>query len=425
MSARTAYLLWSPGFARALVISTAAELAVLGAVNTVPALQLLAEDMVAAAQLALLEGAHALHWWSAIAMLASACCVLQIILTALSLGCSGLNALLGPVRPPLLAAILLLQAGNWHSVVTRKPENARLVALGTAISVLISLSPEITERLRRRPQRGGAAERAADGATEVSLRVAKVSCSVCEGKVRSVAEAHTAVLRCDVDIDRSLAKLKVDAAGEAAVAAVTAEVAASLDAAGYPVTSGGREATGGGTECERAAVRKPGSSCCAVQLTINALAPLGINLLAPLGLQGCAGFNTFLGPLRPFVRGATATFFAVRWASAGHGQPKRALVVATVLAALLTYMPEMLLFAGATALAPPTDGAYYLDVAVGSSGVVDALVAGTEEQGVARMLVQPRWGLDLAAIARRVNDSGFEMDEAAAKVKNSRASDRH
>ena len=224
MSARTAYLLWSPGFARALVISTAAELAVLGAVNTVPALQLLAEDMVAAAQLALLEGAHALHWWSAIAMLASACCVLQIILTALSLGCSGLNALLGPVRPPLLAAILLLQAGNWHSVVTRKPENARLVALGTAISVLISLSPEITERLRRRPQRGGAAERAADGATEVSLRVAKVSCSVCEGKVRSVAEAHTAVLRCDVDIDRSLAKLTVDAAGEVAVAAVTAEV---------------------------------------------------------------------------------------------------------------------------------------------------------------------------------------------------------
>ena len=53
---------------------------------------------------------------------------------------------------------------------------------------------------------------------------------------------------------------------------------------------------------------------------------------------------------------------------------------------------------------------------LGSSGVVDALVAGTEEQGVARMLVQPHWGLDLAAIARRVNDSGFEMDEAAAKV---------
>ena len=41
-------------------------------------------------------------------------------------------------------------------------------------------------------------------------------------------------------------------------------------------------------------------------------------------------------------------------------------MVATVLAALLTYMPEMLLFAGATALAPPTDGAYYLDVAVGT-----------------------------------------------------------
>ena len=62
---------------------------------------------------------------------------------------------------------------------------------------------------------------------------------------------------------------------------------------------------------------------------------------------------------------------------------------------------------------PPTAFLLFLEI---GRGVVDALVAGTEEQGVARMLVQPRWGLDLAAIARRVNGSGFEMDEAAAKV---------
>ena len=418
---RAAYLLWSPGFAGSLATSAVIELMLLFAIRYQPVLQAYSEDTIAAVQLALLDGAHALHWWSAIAMLASACCVIQIMLTALSVGCSGLNALLGPVRPPLLIATLLLQTGNWYTVVTKKPENARLVALGTAISLLVSFSPEITEliaRWRSRPLQ----QRTAEGGTEVTLKVAKVSCSVCEAKVRSVAEAHASVLRCDVDIDRSLATLSIAAAGASAIAAVTAEVTASLEAAGYPLKNDCREADLDQVKCERPERKVVGgmrdaqvgavlggllgSSCCAVQLTINALAPLGINLLAPLGLQGCAGFNTYLGPLRPYTRGATATFLALRWASARNkSKQRRVLLLSTVLAAGLTYMPEMLLLAGATAIAPPTDGAYYIDVPIGSmgceacqhqvrsvmlgsSGVVDARVMGTDEDGIARMLVQ-------------------------------------
>ena len=155
-----------------------------------------------------------------------------------------------------------------------------------------------------------------------------------------------------------------------------------------------------------------GSSCCAIQL--------GMNLL---GL-GCSGLNVWLGPLRPWTRAATATFFALRWASAPP-QRRRALLAATFVAAVLTFLPEILLYAGSTALAPPTGGAVRLELKVEgmgceacqlavagalqrASGVLDA--AADFETGTASLLVQPSWGLELGELAARVEAAGFELD---------------
>ena len=109
-AARKAHLLFSPNVLRRTVLCLALEAALLAAVAAVPSLRYAAEDLVDAVELRLLKGAHSLAWWSLVSLLASSCCALQIILSAASLGCSGLNALLGPVRPPLLAATVLLQA---------------------------------------------------------------------------------------------------------------------------------------------------------------------------------------------------------------------------------------------------------------------------------------------------------------------------
>ena len=132
----------------------------------------------------------------------------------------------------------------------------------------------------------------------------------------------------------------------------------------------------------------------------------------------------WLGPLRPWTRAATATFFALRWASAPP-QRRRALLAATFVAAVLTFLPEILLYAGSTALAPPTGGAVRLELKVEgmgceacqlavagalqrASGVLDA--AADFETGTASLLVQPSWGLELGELAARVEAAGFELD---------------
>ena len=190
-TAKRAYLLWSPGFCRSLIISAVMELALVALVWRVPALRDAGEDIVAAIQLRLLDSAHALAWWSAIALLASACCVVQLMLAAASLGCSGLNSVLGPARPPLLCATALLQALSWHVVIYTKPSQAPSVALSTTATLLLSFSPEILALASRRR---APAPRAAS-ARVLTLTLAKVSCAVCEAKVRELAEAHPAVRR--------------------------------------------------------------------------------------------------------------------------------------------------------------------------------------------------------------------------------------
>mmetsp|Transcript_12547 Transcript_12547/g.23560 ORF Transcript_12547/g.23560 Transcript_12547/m.23560 type:complete len:227 (-) Transcript_12547:388-1068(-) len=57
------------------------------------------------------------------------------------------------------------------------------------------------------------------------------------------------------------------------------------------------------------------SSCCWVQLLLNLFSNIGI---MKVGL-GCAGFNTVLGPLRPFTRLMTIVWLAWNWISRCRG----------------------------------------------------------------------------------------------------------
>ena len=417
-AARKAHLLFSPNVLRRTVLCLALEAALLAAVAAVPSLRYAAEDLVDAVELRLLKGAHSLAWWSLVSLLASSCCALQIILSAASLGCSGLNALLGPVRPPLLAATVLLQASAWRVVATRKPEQAPTVAVGSLVTLALTLLPEAlhlveTRRRLRRPS--------SEARRTLALRLAKVGCTSCEATVRATAEATAGVLRCDVSIDTGVATVAI--ADDVDAAALEATLVRALADAGFDKADGAACARPPPKETEARRADAPaacgalvggllGSSCCAVQL--------GFNLL---GL-GCSGLNVWLGPWRPWTRAATATFFALRWASAPP-QRRRALLAATFVAAVLTFLPEILLYAGSTALAPPTGGAVRLELKVEgmgceacqlavagalqrASGVLDA--AADFETGTASLLVQPSWGLELGELAARVEAAGFELD---------------
>lgn len=452
-AARKAHLLFSPGVARRTLACVALEAALLAIVATTPSLRSVADDVLAAVEFKLLQGAHSLAWWSVVAMLASSCCALQIILSAASVGCSGLNSLLGPIRPPMLAATALLQASAWHVVLFRKPEQAAPVALGSAVTVVLTLLPELLHLIEARSRRRRPAAAAGGVGEELQLKLTKVGCTACEAKVRSVAEACAGIVKCDVDIDTGVATVAVAAGAD--VAAVRATLTTALAKAGYERVPDSDcascDSAAGGEACVRTssapvAKERPaaisgtpwwsderlgaliggllGSSCCALQLGLNLLASLGVGLFG----VGCAGFNTYLGPLRPYTRAATAIFFAGRWAACPPKR-RRALLLWTLLAVALTMLPELLLHTGAAAIAPPSDGAVRISLQVDgmgceacqiavsgvlqrSSGVLDATA--DFEAGRAQMLVQPKWGFNLTKLAEAVEDAGFELNLSSA-----------
>ena len=73
------------------------------------------------------------------------------------------------------------------------------------------------------------------------------------------------------------------------------------------------------------------SSCCAIQIVLNALS------------FGCAGFNTVLGPIRPTSVALTIALQISSW-YLGYLQPHqwRPIAASTLLCAFLTFLPEML-----------------------------------------------------------------------------------
>jgi len=105
------HLLWSPGFLRRTASCALVLGALVAAVERDPTCARWIAAAHAAATERLLRGAHALEWWAALSMLSSACCVLQLLLNALSFGCAGFNAWLGPLRPGFIA--VPLHALEW------------------------------------------------------------------------------------------------------------------------------------------------------------------------------------------------------------------------------------------------------------------------------------------------------------------------
>ncbi len=74
------------------------------------------------------------------------------------------------------------------------------------------------------------------------------------------------------------------------------------------------------------------SSCCALQLLLN------------LASVGCAGFNTWLGPVRPHLLALTVLLQACMWRATLAGRPARvgAAAASSLLTCLLSLLPELL-----------------------------------------------------------------------------------
>ena len=154
------HLVTDDGFLRSTMLWLLLYSILLGFAWSYAPLRLWAMDKYEEVKLTMLRVAHHMAWWSMLGLLSSACCVLQMILNLFSFGCAGFNTLLGPVRPPLIALTGIAQAVSWY-VAYPLPFQWAPTAATTALSLLLTFSPELLHWRQHRARRRAAGASAA------------------------------------------------------------------------------------------------------------------------------------------------------------------------------------------------------------------------------------------------------------------------
>ncbi|KAL7545648.1 hypothetical protein ACHAWF_008993 [Thalassiosira exigua] len=161
---------------------------------------------------AALEIAGEMAWWSALALLSSSCCALQVLLNALSLGCAGFNGWLGPARPTFVALTIAAQVSSW-CVAYPRPRQWRPAATCSLLSAGLTLLPEFLawrseKRLGRRDVSG--VEVSVGRTLHVRFHIPTMGCSACVSTVTKVLDGIDGVIQHRVTLEDGLAEILLD-----------------------------------------------------------------------------------------------------------------------------------------------------------------------------------------------------------------------
>eukprot|EP00908_Phaeocystis_cordata_P010217 Transcript_21058.p2 GENE.Transcript_21058~~Transcript_21058.p2 ORF type:complete len:302 (-),score=103.87 Transcript_21058:70-879(-) len=172
---------------------------------------------------------HRLEWWSALGLLSSSCCVLQLLLNALSVGCAGFNTVLGPLRPLMLAVTVTLQTWMWRVAPTW-----RSALPATAVAAALTFLPEALHAWINRQPAGAAAGAGAAGGAEAQLcvKVEGMGCTACTAKVKQALELLPEVASASVSLPSESATVRL-VAPPADRDALGQKVATALSKAGF------------------------------------------------------------------------------------------------------------------------------------------------------------------------------------------------
>lgn len=136
-----------------------------------------------------------LEWWSALGLFSSSCCLLQLFINHLSVGCAGFNLLLGPFRPQLMAIALTLQAAMWHSCASNRC--ALKIQWALCSSLLTSTLMFFPEMLHMWVHRRRASPPCKRSSEEFIVSVSGMGCTACSAKVKATVEALSDVALCE------------------------------------------------------------------------------------------------------------------------------------------------------------------------------------------------------------------------------------
>lgn len=449
-----AYLIWDAGFQWCFLSSLVAIGGGGLCAWRTPALQLWLWGLYQDVLFRLMEGASRMAWWSVIGLLSSSCCALQLMLNALNFGCVGFNTRLGPLRPFFCAVTVCCQAVVWYTAYDKAFQRV-YVACSTAVVTFLTLLPELTACwVQRTAVAAGQNDGAAVARSRAVLALEGMGCAACTKKVAEVLDKVTSVRTREISLEAKEVRITLSCEVED-TRKLLLELAAKLRDVGFPATPGevsaiavgsspeGAPAAGAvaGRPCaEPMGAEASASGCCGgvggLPMSIGAgllsssccLLQLGVNLMASLNLLhvGCAGFNKVLGPWRFHLRLLTGAWLSFSWISCVRRSSGRAVVrrllLRTLLCLSLTFLPELLLWSGGPAVAPPTEGAQVLQLNVEGmgceacqvhvQGVMDRMggVIGSRvdfKAGRAELVVNKDWSFDFEALSRTLENDGY------------------
>ena len=234
--AKTLYLLTDPGFGRLLALNMAVFAGLLVMVVSVPFLYEKTTDIYFEINGWMMSTAHRMAWWWIMGLLSSSCCALQLILNSLALGCSGLNTVLGPLRPTLVALSLTLQGISWY-VAWSRPYQWIPTAVATCLSNGFMIMPELLA-WRVRQKTAPMHHPTSDGLV-LRFRLDNMGCVACLSTVSGVLETIPEIVQdYQLSLEDSLATVLLVEAGRDHDKDVLARknlVMSKLDEAGFPV----------------------------------------------------------------------------------------------------------------------------------------------------------------------------------------------
>jgi copper chaperone CopZ len=238
------YLASDPGFLRSYVVSVLILATIVAIGALVPSIHELVSDAYAATNEWMMATAHKYAWWSLLGLLASSCCALQLFLNALSFGCAGLNGVLGPFRPTMLAFATLAQASSWSVVVWKKPSQWRQTAISTVVVAGLALLPELlvcfqppSTKRRTTIVSSKSTKTTKTKTASRKYRLESIGCSACVTTVSNLLEKLDFVESFDILLEQG-GRLSVVLTKHDGIATVDASgilLQAKLEEAGFPI----------------------------------------------------------------------------------------------------------------------------------------------------------------------------------------------
>lgn len=161
---------------------------------------------------ALAQGTNGLAIWSIAGLFSSSCCIIQVLLNMLNVGCAGLNKYLGPWRPAFLGFSTVMQVAQWHQVLTH-PECLWRAMIETFVFITLSFLPEALFFLQW-GRREAVSTKKGERTTEIVLQVEGMGCSACATTVKAACKAESEVLSCCINFEEKEVRcLVIDSPG--------------------------------------------------------------------------------------------------------------------------------------------------------------------------------------------------------------------